>query len=194
MPASVRAAFVTFHRTVLSYNGSMDLEDVGISLLFGRLWNVQPKVQKVANKLVARSDWKAQLWNLGSSSRSLEVDPVQKVVRLAVRRFWFVVSRRRIEFDWIQQVGYRYAEMSPSWGAHQQADLYTVDLLLKNGEYVVLFRFFGEGDFVNNSIWPDWMYWEQSLIADYTRGDQEKQSVLFVDLLSRMIGVPVVQE
>jgi len=194
LPASVRAAFVTFHRTVLSYNGSMDLEDVGISLLFGRLWNVQPKVQKVANKLVARSDWKAQLWNLGSSSRSLEVDPVQKVVRLAVRRFWFVVSRRRIEFDWIQQVGYRYAEMSPSWGAHQQADLYTVDLLLKNGEYVVLFRFFGEGDFVNNSIWPDWMYWEQSLIADYTRGDQEKQSVLFVDLLSRMIGVPVVQE
>ena len=183
-----------FQRTVLSYNGSMDLEDVGISLLFGRLWNVQPKVQKVANKLVARSDWKAQLWNLGSSSRSLEVDPVQKVVRLAVRRFWFVVSRRRIEFDWIQQVGYRYAEMSPSWGAHQQADLYTVDLLLKNGEYVVLFRFFGEGDFVNNSIWPDWMYWEQSLIADYTRGDQEKQSVLFVDLLSRMIGVPVVQE
>jgi len=167
------------------------IEDIGFSLVFSRLINVRPRVSKQGNRLVAASDWKSQLWGLGFGGRRLVVDPAQKALRMITRRFWFYRSSRRLEFDWIQEVQYGYADMSAGWGAYQENDLFTVGLLLKNGERITLFRFFGEGDFVNNSIWPDWMFWEQSMLANYTRGDQERESLLFADLLSRMIGVQI---
>jgi hypothetical protein len=168
-----------------------DLEDVGFSLIFSRLVNVRPVVRKQGNLLLASSDWKSQLWSLGFAGRKLVVDPQQKVARLILRRFWFWRTSRRIEFDWVQEVLYGYAEVSPGWGAYQENDLFTVALKLKNGDQVNLFRFFGEGDFVNNTVFPDWMYWEEFLVSNYTRGDQERESLLFADLVSRMIGVPV---
>jgi hypothetical protein len=167
------------------------LDDIGISLIFSRLVNVLPKVSKSGDLLVATSDWKSQIWCLGFGGRKVIVDPTQKIVRLLIRRFWFFRTSRRIEFDWIQEVLYGYYSTGTGWGAYQESDLFNVGLQLKNGESLTLFRFFGEGDFVNNSIWPDWMYWEDRLVANYTRGDQERQSLLYADLVARMIGVPV---
>jgi hypothetical protein len=162
--------------------------------IFSRLVAVWPRISKDGDKLVARSGWKSQLWNLGCAGRKLEVDPKTKILRLTLRRFWFVVTTRRIQFDWIEEVVYRYADVAPGVMSYQEADLFTVEIKLKNGEHIVLFRFFGQGDFVNYSGWPDWMFWEDFLVAKYTRGDQESVSLLFVDLLSRMIGVPVSNE
>ncbi|MFI5384520.1 MAG: hypothetical protein ACHQ50_00200 [Fimbriimonadales bacterium] len=167
------------------------LDDIAFSLIFSRLVNVRPRVKKQGNLLVAVSDWKSQFWSLGFAGRKLTVDPAQKVAHLQLRRFWFFRASRRIEFDWVQEVLYGYADMSTGFYAYQENDLFTVALQLKNGEKVTLFRFFGEGDFVNNSIWPDWMYWEDFALANYTRGDQERESLLFADLVSRMIGVPI---
>jgi len=167
------------------------LDDIGFSLVFSRLVNVLPRVSKSGNTLVATSDWKSQIWCLGFGGRKVVVDPGQKLLRLFIRRFWFWRTSRRIEFDWVQEVLYGYFSTESGWGAGQVSDLFTVGLQLKNGDSLTVFRFFGEGDFVNNSIWPDWMYWEGYLLADYTRGDQERQSLLFADLLARMIGVPV---
>jgi len=159
--------------------------------LFSRLINVRPRVAKKGSLLVASSDWKSQLWSLGFGGRRLVVDPAQKTLRMVVRKFWFFRSSRRIEFDWVQEILYGYSDMSAGWGAYQENDLFTVGLLLKNGERLTLFRFFGEGDFVNNSIWPDWMFWEDYLLANYTRGDQERESLLFADLVSRLVGVQI---
>jgi len=167
------------------------LEDIGFSLLLSRLVQARPKVIKRGGLLVATSDWRSQLWCLGFAGRKLTVDPKQKILRMVWRRFWLFRTSRRIEFDWIEELRYGYADMSSGWGAYQENDLFTVGLKLKNGEEITLFRFFGEGDFVNNSIWPDWMYWEGFLLAKYTRGDQERESLLFADLLSRLIGVPI---
>lgn len=166
-------------------------EDFAFAAIFSRLVAIRPRVSKVGNTLVAVSDWRSQLWGLGFGGRRLVVDPTQKTVRMSVRRFWFFRTSRRIEFEWVAELIYGYSDVSPGWGAHQQNDLFTVALRLKNGDEVTLFRFFGEGDFVNNSVWPDWMFWDDFVIANYTRGPQESESLLFADLVSRMIGVPI---
>jgi len=167
------------------------LVDLAFSLVLSRLVNTRPRVSKNGNLLVATSDWKSQLWCLGFAGRHLIVDPQRKTVRIGYRKFWFFRSSRRLEFDWIQDILYGYADVSPGFYAYQSDDLYTVAVQLKNGERVTLFRFFGEGDFINNSIWPDWMFWDDFLLAEYTRGDQERESLLFADLVSRLIGVPI---
>ncbi len=46
--------------------------------------------------------------------------------------------------------------------------MFSVRLRLTNGEEVLLCRFFGPGDWQNDTIWPDWMYWEEELVAGIT--------------------------
>jgi hypothetical protein len=117
---------------------------------------------------------------------------------LEIRKAWAIKTFRRIEFTDIEEILYGYAEVSSdsfdtssTWGAHTVQDLFTVGLLLKGGEQVTLFRFYGQGGFVNNGILPDWMYWDEYLVSPYTQGNQESDSLMFADLLSRMIGVPI---
>ena len=167
------------------------LIDLPSAYLFSRVFAFRPVVRKAGNQLVASSDWRSQLFSLGFSGRRVVLDPAQKTIRLIIRRFWFWRTSRRIEFDWVQEVLYGYSDLSLGWSARQQQDLFTVGLRLKNGEELTLFRFFGEGDFVNEGIWPDWMYWQDAIVAEYTRGSQESESLLFADLVARMIGVPV---
>jgi hypothetical protein len=156
-----------------------------------RLFAFRPKVTKEGGLLVARSDWRSQLFSLGFASRTATVDPKLKTVRLGVRRAWVFRTWRCIEFDRIDEVLYGYNDLSSDWGAHTTADLFTVGLRLKTGEEVVLFRFYGAGDFTNAGIWPDWMYWDDFLVSPYLKGTQEGESLLYADLLSRMIGVPI---
>ena len=167
------------------------LDDIGFSLVFSRLVQTRPVVRKEGDLLIACSDWKSQLMSLGFGGRKLVVDPKQKIMRMIVRRFWFFRSSRRIEFDWVGEILYGYWNSSLGWGAGQPDELFTVAIKLKTGETITLFRFFGEGDFVNNSLWPDWMYWEDAALANYTRGNQERESLLFADVISRMVGVQI---
>ncbi len=159
--------------------------------LFSRLFYFCPKISKQGQTLVARSDWRALTMCLGYGGRMVTIDPVQKVIRLKLRSFWFYQTSKRIEFDWIQEIVYHYNDIAPAWGAHQENDLFEVALLLKNGERVTLFHFYGEGSFVNNGIMPDWMYWEDFMIADYIRGNQESESLMFADMVSRLTGAPI---
>lgn len=151
----------------------------------------RPKVRKTGGKLVATSDWRAHLWSLGFGSRKVVVDPAQKIVRIFYRRFWLARTSRRIQFDWVEEVEYGYNQLNPGFWAYQENDLFTVALKLKNGEIVVLFRFYGEGDFVNNSVFPDWFYWEDYLEAAITRGSQEGDSLGYADVVAALIGVPI---
>jgi hypothetical protein len=57
---------------------------------------------------------------------------------------------------------------------------------------VHLFHFYGEGTFVNNSPFPDWCYWEEYLLD--MSGTQESESRTFVDLLQKMLNVPVTRQ
>ena len=49
--------------------------------------------------------------------------------------------------------------------------------------------FFGEGAFVNNPDWPQWMYQDEYVFDN--EGSQQSDSTAFVDLLQKMPGVSV---
>jgi len=169
-------------------------EDFILVMLIGRIFKFCPKISKVGGKLVARSSILAQLFSLFAAARRVTVDPAHRGVVIQRRLFWFVNATQRIDFDRILNVTYDYSEVAPTarvaW-SYYSCDLFTVGLLLKTGEQILLFRFFGGGDFYNESIAPDWMYWEEYAGAALARGTQEREAKGYADTLGRLISVPV---
>jgi hypothetical protein len=159
--------------------------------LFGKLLNIGPVISKRGQVLVISPGWQARVFTLGAASRMVTVDPQAKLVRVKGRRFWFFGSSRRIPFDWIEEIHYGYLNTSGSWTIDSGDELFTVALKLKDGKEVVICRFYGQGDFVNNSMLPDWMFWEESITSQIGQGDQQPRSMALADTLSELIGVPV---
>jgi hypothetical protein len=114
-------------------------------------------------------------------------------VRIERRVLWVFVKRRRIPFDWIRAVTYGYADWSFSqWFAQafHTLDVFRVGLRLKDDTERHFFTFFGEGTFKNDSVWADWVHGEKFFVD--LSGTQERESRVFVELLSKLIGVGVV--
>jgi len=173
-----------------------DLFDLPWSILFSRLFTFRPKVVWDGKLFVAKSDWKSQVFCFGYSGRKVVVDPISKIVRIRRRIAWCFYHSRSIGFDQINEVNYTYKDLSPEspmWPitAYQQLDLFSVGLDLKSGEYVLLFRFYGEGSLVNDSFLPDWCYFLDNIEAKLSKQNQEGESLSYVDVLSLLIGVPI---
>ena len=172
--------------------------DIAIGIGMARLLNLQPRIAKEQAVLVATTGFRMQLISLFSASRRLMIDPQLRAVRIRDRSFWFVIHWHRIPFDFIEAVIYCYSDVSPGQisplGAYRSIDLYSVALRLRHGKEQRLFRFFGQGAFNNNGILPDWCYWDENLMSPLVVGTQEVGSRTFAEVLSRMIGVPIVSE
>ena len=169
----------------------MDFVGVFFAALFSRWLSPRPSIRREGDRLLLSSTWRTTLLTLGAMSRAVVVDPKLRTVRIARRNFWAFYSSRRIEFEWIREIIYTYRDLMDSdWISHTEQDVFTVGLWLKNDDVIPLFRFYGEGDYINNSIWPDWMQWEGYLDAAITRGPQGAQSQQLADVLSGLIGVP----
>src|SRR5262249_11452334 len=137
--------------------------------------------------------WRLRLLTLGSWSREVVVDPKQGHVTIHRRYLWFFRRRRRVRVGQIPAGGYGYPDPvaggPPLSVAHDRPAPFSTGLRLSDGEELHLFHFFGDGTFANHGPWPDWLYWEEYLF-DVT-GTQERESKGFVELLARMVGVPV---
>ena len=109
------------------------------------------------------------------------------------RYLWFFSRRRKIKFKVIEAITYTYEDWAfeslYAW-AHNSLDQFAVGLKLYNGDDVHLFSFVGGGTFGNDGPAPDWMYWQEFLFD--VSGNQEGASRRYVDLLGKMIAVPVV--
>ena len=172
--------------------------------LFRKLTNIVPTVSKRGDVLVISYGWRSHLLSLGSVSRRIEVDPNLKVLHIIGRRFWVFGWSKRIEFDWVEVILYGYWNSgwalgtgASGWGVvgfgeYTEEEMFTIALQLKNNTKVVLCRFFGSGEWVNNSFLPDWCYWGDQMLADATYGSQQSSSSTLVNVLSNLIGVPVV--
>ena len=145
--------------------------------------------------LLARSDWKSQLVCLGFAGRSVTVDPARRLVRIRIRRFWFVTTSTVIVFDRVLYVLSGYRDWSFSnlsvFGAYRDRGVYTVELRLKTGERVLLFRFYSEGDFINEGFVPDFLYWDDYVDAAVTKIDQSSEAEAFARLVAGLVGVPI---
>jgi len=161
--------------------------------IYSPLLSFCPRVRKVKGTLVARTNLQLRILTLGLMNRKVRVDPKKEEVTISRRLFWFYPRRRRISFKRIAAVTYGYQDWSPdaywSW-AHDSVDLFSVGLRLHGGDEVHLFHFYGDGTFQNDGPLPDWWYWDDFLF-DFS-GTQERESKLFVNALSKIIGVEVV--
>lgn len=167
--------------------------DWGFSWIWNRLFAFSPEVTKSKGVLIAKTCWKANLFSFGFAGRSVTIDPARRLVRIRKRTFWFAIHSRFVPFDAIREVTYGFQELSPfsSWTAHQEEQLFQVGLRLAPPEYVLLFRFYGHGEFVNNGIWPDWMHWDDFLESAISMNSMDGDSRAFAEVISGLIGVPI---
>ncbi len=168
-----------------------------VNILFGRLLNVRPRIRKVQSMLIADTAPHIAILTLGLKMRRVMIDPQQKAIRIFARYAWLIPRVRHIPFDVVECVLYTYNELNnqfnplSGWEAYQQQDMFVVGLRLKDGEEPILCRFYGQGDFMNNSIFPDWMYWEVEMPANMTHGTQEDESRGYASTVAGLIGVDV---
>ncbi|GIW92275.1 MAG: hypothetical protein KatS3mg110_0316 [Pirellulaceae bacterium] len=158
-----------------------------------RLLSICPRIRKKSGRLVASTAWILRLLLLGTTYRKVVVDPNTRTISIYSRYLWLVRRRRVISFGEIQAVTYGYEDLAIASlfsYAHDSIDCFSVGLRLKDGMEIGLFNFVGEGTFSNNGPFPDWLYWPEFALD--MSGSQENESRVFVDLLSKMIGVSVV--
>jgi hypothetical protein len=150
----------------------------------------RPVISRRSNFLVVRSGWRTALFTLGGRYRKVIVDPMSQIVRIKDRYFWLIIKTRVITFDRVHEVVYAYTDMlSSDWFSHDAQDLFKVGLWLQDSKQIILFRFYGQGEFVNNSIWPDWMMWDEILPGQIVQHNMDSDALAVAELLSTMIGV-----
>jgi hypothetical protein len=160
--------------------------------LFSRLFSLCPRIGKCGASLVAGTAWRLRLVTLGLLHRQVFVDPKEQEIRIQRRYGWFFRRQQCIRFRAVQAITYGHQNWGPgallAW-AHESVDLSSTGLRLHGGEEVPLFSFFGDATLRTESSAPDWYYWEDYLID--VRGTKERESRVFVGVLSRMIRVPI---
>ena len=163
-----------------------------LSRLVTKAFAPRPTIKKEGVFLVIQSGWRTALLTLCGRHRRVAVDPQSKIIHVRDRRFWFFIDRKVYAFDRIQEIIYSYSDLFNSdWFSHDSEDLFRVGFWLRDGKEIILFRFFGQGEFVNNSIWPDWMMWGDILPGQIVTRDMDSASERLANLLGQMVGVPV---
>jgi hypothetical protein len=159
-----------------------------------RIFSPRPTIKREGDLVVIRSTWRTALLTLGAVGRKVVIDPKSKVIRTNARIFWVFHRMRRIEFDWIAEVFSTYTDLGDSYFSHFEEDLFCVGLKLKDGSHITLFRFYGQGEFINQSIWPDWMFAGDIMEGKLLPHSFEAESVGLADLLEAYLKVPVSNE
>lgn len=156
------------------------------------LFSLGPRIRRCGRMLVATTGWRFRVLTLGTILRRIVVDVPAKTVRIQERYGWLYRRARNIRFHDIQSVLYGYDDWSfhPLAWTYDSYDSFAVGLRLYDDREIGLFHFIGDGAFTNDSeIFPDWCYWSE--FAFDLVGTQQQESRVFVELLSRMIGVTV---
>ena len=163
-----------------------------VSRLITKAFAPRPVVRREGSLLIIESGWRTALLTAGGRKRRVSVDPKSRIIRIQDRRFWAFTSRKVIAFDRIHEIIYSYNDMMGNdWVSHDSEDLYKVGLWLTDDRELILFRFYGQGEFVNNSLWPDWMMWDDFLPGQIVQHNLDSEALGVAELLSAMVGVPI---
>ena len=111
-------------------------------------------------------------------------------VTLERRNAWFWRRQLSFQFHEIESITYGYKDASLAKYislSYDSADWFLVGLKPREKEEIRLFWFSGEGTITDKLNLPAWATWGR---LDWA-GTQEQESKLFVQLLSKLIGVPI---
>ncbi len=167
-----------------------------MALFVSRWYSLCPRLHKDEGQLRAVTGWRVWLMTLGMAYREVVIDPRKRTIRVHDRVLWLFSWTRKARFERVRAVTYGYTDENSFGGFNKvrdTLDIFKVGLRLhaKGGsdEHWHLFRFMGDGSFVNDGPFPDWLYWDEYLFD--VSGTQQRESRVFVDLLARMIGTEV---
>ena len=155
--------------------------------------SVCPRIRADQDCLTASTSWLVRILALGLSLRRVVVDRRTRVVTVEQRTAWLFYRTRSFSFAQVAAVTYGYEDANPVAifsSTHESIDRYVVGLQIVGNDEMWLFSFLGDGVFTNDGPMPDWWYWEDCAM-DFT-GTQERESKLFVQLLSKLIGVTII--
>jgi hypothetical protein len=159
---------------------------------YSSLFSVCPRIRKQHGRLIATTSLWFQILTLGLLHKRVTIDPKEEVVRIRRRYLWLIRRNTKIPFRSIAAITYGYQDWGDTWNfslAHDSKDFYTVGLRLHSGQERRLFYFVGDGEFQNDGPLPDWWYWQEYMF-DFA-GTQQRESRMYVEALSKMIGAEV---
>ena len=158
------------------------------------LLSIGPKVWSEGHVLCARTDLITIFTRLGIYWISFRADIPARTFHVT-RHYLAFSSTRSLPFDRVRRIIYNYHDTFGFLGwlgaARDSRDHYRIGLETWDDEEIMLFDWVGEGEFRNDSIWPDFVYWKE-FAFDMT-GTQKKESLLFYDALCAMIKPKGVQ-
>ncbi len=145
-----------------------------------------PRVTREGERLVANTSLPFRIATLFSWNKRLEACPREGKVVLKRTMLWTFTRTTEIPFQDIREINYKYSNLMPlsSVSATDAIDCYTILLELHDRHEIKLFSWIGQGEFENNSLYPDWVYWDE-YIVDFT-GTQANASLAFFELLRGM--------
>ncbi len=152
---------------------------------------IAPQISMDNGCLVLSSPLLVRMLSLGIYQRTVTVDTNARQFTVE-RKLLGQAKRTMIPFEDVRRIDYRFVETgfntSSAWfGSDDTEECFTVTLILKESmEEIILARFLGEGSVDHG--------WKGILAGDDLidlRGDQEEQSLAFVQLLQAMTGIPL---
>lgn len=120
--------------------------------------------------------------------RSLKIDRQRRTLTIFHLDFWLIPQKWVVSYHDIRDINYKYRDygfLRSLNYARNSLDCYTVSIELQNYRVIDLFWWYGEGEFLNESILPDWVFWQQ--YAFDTKGSQKRESLQFYEMLREEI-------
>jgi hypothetical protein len=154
------------------------------------LLSLSPRLREQGGRIYVQTGGMLRLLTLGSYARTVIIDPGMRRIDVGVRHLWAWVRHRFIPFGRVDHIDYRFGSLSTSWsrwyGATDQLEKFSIDLVLDDDERVRVASFRGAGSIMTGlggALWGD-------SLVDYA-GNQEDTSRALVELLVDTIGAPL---
>jgi len=154
--------------------------------------SLKPRITANGGILRVRTSALLRALGLFSFGRTVWIDSRRRTIAVETRRFWIRSGWRTIPFERVEHLDYEFSTLPTSFsfphGSTDQVETYTVSLVLKEpAESVEVASFHGEG-----SVMTGWegIFFSGDSLLDWS-GNQGDSSLTFVEVLKKILGVPL---
>lgn len=154
--------------------------------------SLKPRISTSGGILRVRTSTLLRALGLFSFGRTVWIDSRRRTIAVETRRFWIRSGWRTIPFERVDHLDYDFSTLPTSFsfphGSTDQVETYTVSLVLKDPqEQVEVASFHGEG-----SVMTGWegVFFSGDSLLDWS-GNQGDSSLTFVEVLKKILGVPL---